>query len=88
MNYQLNIQAEDFPFVIEAIKLRTLSLINSLEMQVTDIQKAREAIAKAAAAPVTEIVKEAIEKKVIPQAPHGYKKNGQPKKQMGRPRRV
>ena len=91
MNYQLNIQAEDFPFVIEAIKLRTLSLINSLEMQVRDIQQAREAIAKAAANPVTtsEIVKEAIEKKIIPsKAPHNYKKNGQPKKQMGRPRRV
>lgn len=90
MNYSLNIQAEDFPFVIEAIKLRTLSLINSLEMQVRDIQQAREAIAKAAAAPVTtEIVKEAIEKKVIPsKAPYGYKKNGQPKKQMGRPRKV
>ena len=91
MNYSLNIQAEDFPFVIEAIKLRTLSLINSLEMQVRDIQQAREAIAKAAApAPVTttEIVKEAIEKKVIPQASYGYKKNGQPKKRMGRPRKV
>ena len=89
MNYSLNIQAEDFPFVIEAIKLRTLSLINSLEMQVRDIQQAREAIAKAAA-PVTttEIVKEAIEKKVIPQASYGYKKNGQPKKRMGRPRKV
>lgn len=91
MNYSLNIQAEDFPFVIEAIKLRTLSLINSLEMQVRDIQQAREAIAKAAATPVTttEIVKEAIEKKVIPQkAPYGHKKNGQPKKRIGRPRKV
>lgn len=88
MNYQVSIQAEDFPFVIEAIKLRTLSLINSLEMQVRDIQQAREAIDKTLAPVATEIVKEAIEKKVVPQATYGYKKDGQPKKQMGRPRKV
>lgn len=101
MNFNLNIQSEDLPFIIEAIKLRTLSLISNLEMQVRDIKQARQAIEKAQATP-SEVVKEAIEAKVIPsqqkrdfvasfekelrKAPYGYKKDGTPKKRAGRPR--
>jgi hypothetical protein len=101
MNFNLTIQSEDLPFIIEAIKLRTMSLISNLEMQVQDIKQARQAIEKAQATP-TEVVKEAIEAKVIPdqqkrdliasfekelrKAPFGYKKDGTPKKRAGRPR--
>jgi formaldehyde-activating enzyme involved in methanogenesis len=101
MNFNLTIQSEDLPFIIEAIKLRTMSLISNLEMQVRDIKQARQAIEKAQATP-TEVVKEAIEAKVIPnqqkrdfvasfekelrKAPYGYKKDGTPKKRAGRPR--
>ena len=65
MNFNLTIQSEDLPFIIEAIKLRTMSLISNLEMQVRDIKHARQAIEKAQATP-TEVVKEAIQAKVIP----------------------
>jgi hypothetical protein len=66
MNFNLTIQSEDLPFIIEAIKLRTMSLISNLEMQVRDIKQARQAIEKAQATP-TEVVKEAIKEKVIPE---------------------
>jgi hypothetical protein len=90
MNFNLTIQSEDLPFIIEAIKLRTMSLISNLEMQVRDIKQARQAIEKAQATP-TEVVKEAIKEKVIPEftpvrkAPFGYKKDGTPRKRAGRP---
>ena len=66
MNFNLTIQSEDLPFIIEAIKLRTMSLISNLEIQVQDIKQARQAIEKAQATP-TEVVKEAIEARVIPE---------------------
>ena len=60
MNYNLNIQSEDFPFVIEAIKLRTLALINSLETQVKGFHEAKEALEKAGSTPA-QAVQEAIQ---------------------------
>ena len=92
MNYNLNIQSEDFPFVIEAIKLRTLALINSLETQVKGFHEAKEALEKAGSTPA-QAVQEAIQGFVFPdefevkrKAPYGYKKNGEPRKRAGRPR--
>jgi len=35
MQYNLSIQSEDYGFIKEAIKLRTLSLLDSIEKQVT-----------------------------------------------------
>ena len=72
MQYNLSIQSEDFAFLIEAIKLRALSMIESLESQRNNI--VRQMLAEPTP---SEVVKEAIKKKVIPQ-----KKT---KKRRGRP---
>jgi hypothetical protein len=91
MNYNLNIQSEDLPFIIEAIKLRTLALINSLESQVKSFHEAKDALEKAGTTPA-QAVQEAVQGLVFPdefevkrKAPYGYKKNGEPRKRMGRP---
>jgi hypothetical protein len=64
----IKIQAEDYPFVLEAIQMRSRILVNSISAQI-DAQL-NPAVQQPA-------------KKVI--APHGFKKDGTPKKRPGRP---
>ena len=47
MKYNVSIQSEDFPFIIEAIKLRTMTLIDHLEKQAKTSQETNKTIAKA-----------------------------------------
>jgi len=61
MQYNLSIQSEDFAFLIEAIKLRALSMVESLENQRNNI--VRQMLAEPTP---SDVVKEAIKKKVIP----------------------
>lgn len=69
----LTIQAEDFPFVIEAIRLRASTLLEGIAMQVESQQRP---VQKPEAAPKA------------PNAPWGVKKDGTPKKRPGRAKRV
>ena len=74
----LRFQAEDYPFVVEAIKLRTRIMLEGLAMQ---IESQRVAANRSA-------LQEQVEQK--PQrvkAPFGLKKDGTPKKRPGRPAR-
>lgn len=97
MNYHLTIQAEDYGFIVEAIKLRTISILESFDMQ---LQAQLNASIAPAPAPKQEPVaaeappakkrvyrKTKAAKKRAPSkaAPYGYKKDGTPKKALGRP---
>lgn len=68
----LSIAPEDYPFVVEAIRLRTDMMINSLKMQVE----------RQTRAPAEEQVDQEPVRK--PVARWGYKKDGTPKKRPGR----
>lgn len=90
MNYQLTIKAEDYSFVCEAIKLHTISMLESFHMQVQK-QLHKEA---PKVEPVTETltaVQEPVRKKRVVRkkkaAPYGYKADGTPKKAAGRPKK-
>lgn len=71
----LRIQTEDYPFIVEAIKLRTTALLEGLAMQV-DGQRL------AAQRPPEEPM---AARAVRPRAKWGLKKDGTPKKRPGRP---
>jgi len=99
MNITLTIQSEDYGFVVEAIKLRTMSMVESLNRQFeqqVEATKARSAEVNRIKAEheahkevQAQVEKElnAWHKKVKhqPKAPYGYKKDGTPKKKPGRP---
>jgi hypothetical protein len=93
MNITLTIQEADYGFVVEAIKLRTTSMLQSLDNQVVRQKQAEEAAehqrkqaAKAAIVEPWETEQE--EQKTIVKrrinAPYGLKKDGTPKKRPGR----
>lgn len=65
----LKVQADDYPFIVAAIKLRTTAIIEGLSMQVD---------AQLHAPPVNQPPQK-------PKAPFGVKKDGTPKKRPGRP---
>ena len=70
MNYlHLKVQADDYPFIVAAIKLRTTAILEGLSMQV-------EAQLQPQAAPAPQ---------PSPRAKYGLKKDGTPKKRPGRP---
>lgn len=87
MRYTLNVQAEDYAFIKEAIKLRALILTEALDKQVDaqNIQSSKpteafgpcsfaSAPVKAEGAPV-QIIKKAVKKKLHwTQTPEGKKK--------------
>ena len=71
MNYlNLKVQADDYPFIVAAIKLRTTAILEGLSMQV-------EAQLQPQAAP-------APAPQPAPRAKYGLKKDGTPKKRPGR----
>ena len=87
MQYNLSIQSEDYGFIKEAIKLRTMYLLDSIEKQVTKqiVQStmseeafgpcsAASAPVKAEGAPVTIIKKDVKKKLHWTQTPEGKKK--------------
>ena len=65
----LQIQADDYPFIVAAIKLRTTAILEGMSTQV-------EAQLKPQAAPAPQ---------PVPRAKYGLKKDGTPKKRPGRP---
>jgi hypothetical protein len=70
MNYlNLKVQADDYPFIVAAIKLRTTAIIEGLSMQV-DAQLQAPQVSQPTPRP---------------KAPFGVKKDGTPKKRPGRP---
>jgi hypothetical protein len=72
MNYlNLKVQADDYPFIVAAIKLRTTAILEGLSMQV-------DAQLQPQSAP-------AHQPPPKPKAPYGLKKDGTPKKRPGRP---
>ena len=100
MKYSIEINAEDVTFIIEAIKLRAFCLADDIERQTKNIKAAHEQLEKeikevgdriAKRSATSELVKEAVKEKVIPEftpvrkAPFGYKKDGTPRKRAGRP---
>jgi hypothetical protein len=99
MKYSIEINTEDLTFIIEAIKLRAFCLADDVERQAKNIKAAHEQLEKeikevgeriAKRSATSELVKEAVEAKVIPEqkrkTPYGYKRDGTPKKRPGRPR--
>ena len=84
MNITLTIQESDYGFLVEAIKLRTMSMLDSLNNQVARQKQPAIAAApvKAEGEPVSFTVSVPKQKK---RAPWGYKKDGTPKKRPGRP---
>lgn len=110
MKYSIEINTEDVTFIIEAIKLRAFCLADDIERQTKNIKQAHEQLEKEIKevgeriekrSATSEVVKEAIEEKVIPnqqkrdfvasfekelrKAPYGYKQDGTPRKRAGRP---
>ena len=92
MNISLTFHSADYGFITEAIKMRTMSMLESFELQ----KKSQET------SPTFEQVKDLTEKEFMDQvaaikqeakaekarkAPYGYKKDGTPKKRLGRPAR-
>jgi len=84
MNITLTIQEADYGFVVEAIKLRTTSMLESFNSQVARQKQPAIAAApvKAEGAPVSFTVS-APKTKRKNNAPYGYKKDGTPKKKPG-----
>ena len=69
----LRLQTEDYPFVVEAIKLRTRIMLEGLAMQVENQRS---------------VIQEQHQPEQKPKrirAPFGFKKDGTPKKRPGRP---
>ena len=81
MNLTLTINSQDYGFVIEAIKLRTGSMIEALDVQKEQQERAARSESSFSAAPVKQegapvsIVKRAVKKKLHwTQTPEGKKK--------------
>jgi hypothetical protein len=73
----LRLQTEDYPFVVEAIKLRTRVMLEGLAMQVES---------QRVAAHRSEAQEQVEQKPKRIRAPFGFKKDGTPKKRPGRPK--
>jgi hypothetical protein len=92
MNITLTIQEADYGFVVEAIKLRTTSMLQSLDNQVSR-QKEEASLVALRKQALTESGEEPWEaehqeEKIVAKrkvnAPYGLKKDGTPKKRPGR----
>jgi len=81
MNYlNLKIQADDYPFIVAAIKLRTTAILEGLSMQV-DAQLQPQAAPEVPKNPNAPF---GLKKDGTP---FGLKRDGTPKKRPGRPAR-
>lgn len=101
MNLTLTIQEEDYGFVVEAIKLRTTSMLESFDNQVhqqrrdamtpTQKDQQRQEIKEALDAQFTKELAKLNERakpkaaRTTRKAPYGFKKDGTPKKKPGPP---
>jgi len=93
MNITLTIQEADYGFVVEAIKLRTTSMLESLDNQVSRQKEEASLVAlrkqaESKAAIMEPWEAEYEEEKIVAKrrvkAPYGLKKDGTPKKRPGR----
>ena len=75
----LTIQAEDFHFVMEAVRMRSRAILESLAMQVESQRAPAEKSLQ------VDNQQEPTKKAVKVDAPWGFKKDGTPKKRPGRP---